>query len=155
MVTVFLRLFHRYSITSGNTNTSFTIDSNGTLSTATWLDYETTPSFALTIQARDSSSPSASQKSVVMEISIDVTSVNEHAPAFSSAEYSTNIAEDIAVGTSILRLTAVDQDDGLQGTTMIEHVMFIMFYMIFNAINDYSLSFGEIFQKKKKIKAPC
>ena len=86
------------------------------MATATWLDYETTPSFALTIQARDSSSPSSSQKSVVMEISIDITSVNEHAPVFSSAENSVNIAEDVSVGTSILRVSAVDQDDGLQGT---------------------------------------
>lgn len=104
------------SITSGNSNTSFSIDSNGTLSTTTWLDYETTPSFALSVQARDSSSPSSSQKSVVMEISIDITPVNEHAPVFSSVEYSANIAEDVSVGTSILRVSAVDQDDGLQGT---------------------------------------
>ena len=115
-VYIFSFLFHHCSITSGNTNTSFTIDSNGTLSTATWLDYETTPSFALTVQARDSSSPSSSQKSVVMEISIDVTPVNEHAPVFTSAAYSIDVAEDVAVGTSLLRVTAVDQDDGLQGT---------------------------------------
>lgn len=51
-----------------------------------------------------------------MEISIDITPVNEHAPVFSSAEYSANIAEDVSVGTSILRVSAVDQDDGLQGT---------------------------------------
>lgn len=106
---------HFYSITSGNTNTSFTIDSNRTLSTAALLDYETTPSFALTVLARDSSSPTPSQKSVAMEISIDVTAVNEHEPVFSSAQYSTSLAEDTAVGTSILRVTAIDQDDGLQG----------------------------------------
>lgn len=51
-----------------------------------------------------------------MEISIDITPVNEHAPVFTSAAYSTDVAEDVAVGTSILRLTAADQDDGLQGT---------------------------------------
>ena len=51
-----------------------------------------------------------------MEISIEITPVNEHAPVFTSAAYSTDVAEDVAVGTSILRLTAVDQDDGLQGT---------------------------------------
>ena len=104
-----------HSITSGNTNTSFTIDSNGTLSTAAWLDFETTPSFALSVLTRDSSSPTASQKSVVMEISIEVTAVNEHEPVFSSAQYSTSVAEDTAVGTSILRVTATDQDNGLQG----------------------------------------
>ena len=116
MTCPYLIVFLNDSITSGNSNTSFSIDSNGTLSTATWLDYETTPSFALTVQARDSSSPSSSQKSVVMEISIDITPVNEHEPVFSSAEYSANIAEDVSVGTSILRVSAVDQDDGLQGT---------------------------------------
>ena len=69
----------------------------------------------LTVRARDSSSPTSSQKSVVMEISIDVTAVNEHEPAFSAAQYSTSITEDTAVGTSILRVTATDQDGGLQG----------------------------------------
>ena len=108
---------HFHSITSGNTNTSFTIDSNGTLSTAAGLDFETTPSFALSVLARDSSSPSSSQKSVVMEISIGVIAVNEHKPVFSSAQYSTSVAEDTSVGTSILRVTATDQDDGLQGKT--------------------------------------
>lgn len=103
------------SITSGNSNTSFTIDSNGTLSTAALLDYETTPSFTLTVLARDSSSPSSSQNSVAMEISIGITAVNEYGPVFSSAQYSTSVAEDTAVGTSILRITAFDQDDGLQG----------------------------------------
>lgn len=110
-----IAIMNFHSITSGNTNTSFTIDSNGTLSTAAWLDYETTPSFALTVLARDSSSPMSSQKSVVMEISIEVTPVNEHEPVFSSAQYSTSVAEDTAVGTSILGVTAADQDGGLQG----------------------------------------
>ena len=124
-------MFHYHSITAGNTNTSFTIDSNGSLSTATWVDYETTPSFALTVLARDSSSPSSSQKSVVMAISIDVTAVNEHAPVFSSAEYSASVAEDVAVGTSILRLAAVDQDDGLQGIfikIMIENMIPVVLF---------------------------
>lgn len=57
----------------------------------------------------------SSQKSVVMEISIEVTPVNEHEPVFSAAQYSTSVAEDTAVGTSILRVTAADQDGGLQG----------------------------------------
>jgi len=110
-----MAIINFHSITSGNTNTSFTVDSNGTLSTAALLDYETTPSFALSVLARDSSSPTSSQKSVVMEISIEVTAVNEHEPVFSSAQYSTSVAEDTAVGTSILRVTATDQDGGLQG----------------------------------------
>jgi len=50
-----------------------------------------------------------------MDVSIDVTAVNEHEPVFSSAQYSTSVTEDISVGTSILRVTATDQDDGLQG----------------------------------------
>ena len=62
-----------------------------------------------------------------MEISIDVTPVNEHAPVFSSAEYSTSIAEDVSVGTSILRVTAVDQDDGLQGTAITASILQLIF----------------------------
>lgn len=104
-----------YSIISGNTNSSFTIDSNGTLFTAAWLDYETTPTFTLLVRARDSSSPSSSQKSTFMEISIDVTAVNEHEPLFAFAQYATSVTEDTAVGTSIIRVTATDQDYGLQG----------------------------------------
>lgn len=106
---------YRYSIISGNTNNSFTINSNGTLSTAAWLDYETMPAFTLSVRARDSSSPSSSQKATVMEISVDVTAVNEHKPLFDFAQYTTSITEKTAVGTSIIRSTARDQDYGPQG----------------------------------------
>ena len=76
-----------------------------------------------------------------MEISIDVTPVNEHAPVFSSAEYSTSIAEDVFVGTSILRVTAVDQDDGLQGTAITASILQLIFILTLIKIeSDLSLS---------------
>ena len=46
--------------------------------------------------------------------------MNEHEPVFSAAQYSTSITEDTGVGTSILRVTATDQDDGLQGEIVSE-----------------------------------
>ncbi|KAK3732012.1 hypothetical protein QZH41_016882, partial [Actinostola sp. cb2023] len=104
-----------YSITSGNTNTDFTIDANGTINTLRVLDYETTSYYTLTIKSRDSSSPSNTQKHVTVEVSIAVTSVNEHTPVFTSSSYAHSIQEDTAIGTSLLRVTATDDDKGPQG----------------------------------------
>ncbi|XP_020900312.2 cadherin EGF LAG seven-pass G-type receptor 1-like, partial [Exaiptasia diaphana] len=100
---------------SGNTNTDFTIDSNGTVITARALDYETTPSYTLTVKSRDSSSPSNLQRHVNLEISIAVTPVNEHPPVFTSSSYTHNIQEDTVIGTSLIRVTATDDDNGPQG----------------------------------------
>lgn len=104
-----------FSILSGNTNTDLSVDANGTIHTERALDYETTPSYVITVKSRDSSSPSSTQKSVTVEVTIDVTPVNEHAPVFTSLSYAYSVQEDTAIGTSLLRVTATDADDGPQG----------------------------------------
>ncbi|NWK54946.1 cadherin domain-containing protein [Verrucomicrobiaceae bacterium N1E253] len=42
-----------YAISSGNTGNAFTIDSSGNITTATVLDFETTPSYVLTVTVTD------------------------------------------------------------------------------------------------------
>jgi hypothetical protein len=50
-----------------------------------------------------------------VKVSIDVTAVNEHAPVFTSSNYAYSVQEDTAIGTSLLRVTATDVDNGPQG----------------------------------------
>ncbi|KJV06157.1 cadherin domain-containing protein [Methylocucumis oryzae] len=100
---------HSFSITGGNTNGAFTIDTNnGSISVAnnTALNFETTPIFTLTVQATDNGSPNLSNTAT---ITIHLTDVNE-APDITAATFS--IAENSNTGTSIGTVSAVDVDTG-------------------------------------------
>ena len=70
------------------------------------LDYETTPSYTLTVQAADGGSLSDTTT-----VSITVTDVNE-APSFGSTTYTYTLAEDAAIGTAVGIVSATDPDEG-------------------------------------------
>ena len=82
-----------YSITAGNTDDAFSIDSNGLLTTAGAIDYEEVPSYTLTVQAWDAASNSSSA-SVIISV-IDVI-ISNH--MFSIAE---NVSNGFEVGQVI------------------------------------------------------
>lgn len=63
-----------YSIVSGNPEGTFAIDSQGILRLSTNLNYETRPSYALTIQISDNGVPA---KSETASVTVAVTNVNE------------------------------------------------------------------------------
>ena len=65
-----------FSITAGDDDGNFSIDSSGALSLAKTLDYETTSSYTLTVEAADPGGLSDTAT-----VAITVTNVNE-APAF-------------------------------------------------------------------------
>lgn len=71
-----------YSIASGNTGNAFSIDNSGmiTVSNASALDFETNPSFNLTVDATDSGTPSNTTSE---NLTINLTDVNE-APVLSA-----------------------------------------------------------------------
>lgn len=70
----------RYQITGGNTNNAFSIDStSGNITVAGGLDFETTPTYSLTIRANVQGSP-ASDSTIQR---INITDVNEQ-PFFST-----------------------------------------------------------------------
>jgi VCBS repeat-containing protein len=101
---------HTFSITGGNTNTAFAINAGTgqlTVATSGALDFETTPSFSLTVQVTDNGAPPQSGSAT---ITVTVTNVNE-APVVSPAAFSLpeNSANGTLVGTPV---TYTDPDAG-------------------------------------------
>ncbi|XP_019645840.1 PREDICTED: protocadherin Fat 4-like [Branchiostoma belcheri] len=101
-----------YGITGGNTNTDFSINQLGVITTARALDYETTTSYSLTVTVTDQGSTPLSSTA---QVGITITPYNEFDPAFSQASYSIAIDEDTAIGVSIGKVTATDADFGSDG----------------------------------------
>jgi hypothetical protein len=93
-----------YQITAGDTDLAFEVDSNGDLIVYGYLDFETTASYQLTVEASDGFS------SAYATVNITVNDVPE-APVFDPATYSVSVAED-AYG-AILQLLATDPQDDL------------------------------------------
>lgn len=112
-----------YELTEGNSDGAFRIDSaSGLLSTATSLDYESTPSYNLTMVARDGvPNPLASGTATIL---IAVTDENDNAPTFSQSEFTATIVENDLPMTFIANITAEDLDSGS------------------NSVIDYSVTMG-------------
>ena len=101
---------HTFAITGGNTGSAFAIDSTGaiTVNSSAALDFETTPSFSLTVEATDDGSPPLSASTTV---TINVTDVNENqAPVPSGGPFS--LPENSLNGTSVGTVAANDPDAG-------------------------------------------
>jgi VCBS repeat-containing protein len=95
-----------FAITAGNGSGAgaFAIDSSGeiTVNDSTQLDYETTPSFSLTVEATDSDSATGSNT-----ITIDLINVNEP-PTVTAATFS--VDENSGNGTVVGTVVATDVD---------------------------------------------
>lgn len=89
-----------YSI-SGSSD--FNITSTGMITTAKTLDFETTTSYSLTVSFSDSVA------TVTKAVSISVVNKND-APSLSSSPYAASVTEDVAVGTTVYNVSAVDAD---------------------------------------------
>ena len=97
-----------YSITSGDTRDTFTIDSStGLLSLAGSLDYLSQSLFLLIVSAEDGGTPTRNS-SVTVNISIE--DVNNHAPLFPTSHYTVSIVENATVGSLVVNITATDFD---------------------------------------------
>ncbi len=98
-----------FSITNGNTGGAFGIDSaTGAITVAAQsaLNFETTPTFTLTVQATDNASPALSGSAT---ITVNLTDVNE-APVVTPATFS--IAENSAANASVGTVAATDSESG-------------------------------------------
>ncbi|XP_048032620.1 protocadherin Fat 1 isoform X2 [Megalobrama amblycephala] len=82
----------------------------GFLYTAEKLDHETMCRHILTIMVRDQGVP---VKSNVVRVIINVEDSNDNAPWFTSSQYTTHVFETAAIGSSVLQVTALDKDKGL------------------------------------------
>ena len=78
--------------------------SSGVVSLVDALDYETVSGYTLTVRASDASGGVATTS-----LYIDVVNQNDD-PAFLGTPYSTSVSEDAALGSTVLVLTASDQD---------------------------------------------
>ncbi|XP_043982203.1 protocadherin alpha-3-like isoform X25 [Gambusia affinis] len=74
------------------------------------LDREQQPTIKLTVTAVDGGNP---PKSGTANIVVTVIDSNDNSPVFSSSLYKTRVSENVSVGSTVIVLTAVDVDDGI------------------------------------------
>ncbi|XP_055586421.1 cadherin-23 [Uranotaenia lowii] len=105
-----------YEIIEGQFKDNFTIDSKtGKLEIKSFIDFELLTSgvtfnirkIYLTVMASDNGKPRLSSEATVI---VHVQDVNDHAPQFFKSEYSRTVPENLASGTSVLEVKAVDND---------------------------------------------
>nr|XP_022919754.1 fat-like cadherin-related tumor suppressor homolog isoform X3 [Onthophagus taurus] len=102
-----------YKILSGSEDSpTFAVDSQGHLSLARPLNFESQVSHVIGILAETDSSPPLT---ALVEITLQVLDENDNAPHFESSPYVINLAENTEEGTSILKVTAHDEDQGSNG----------------------------------------
>lgn len=102
-----------YSITGGNSYTTFAIDPNsGDIKSIGSIDYENTTSYMLTVTASDLGTPFLTNTTAVQ---INVNDLNDVIPKCDPVLSSVNIAEDAPVNTTIANVSCPDKDSGLNG----------------------------------------
>jgi len=100
---------HTFAITAGNTGGAFAIDPTTgaiTVANSAALDFETTPSFSLTVQVTDGGSPVLSGTATV---TINLTDISEP-PVVNPATFT--VAENSPNGTAVGTVTFTDGDAG-------------------------------------------
>ena len=100
-----------YSITNGNTGDVFTIDSmTGLVSVNNDIDRETTDSYTLVVSAIDGGG-----RSTDATVTITITDINDNVPVFDPSSYSINVHENTSVNSTLVTVTATDDDIGVNG----------------------------------------
>ncbi|XP_066515899.1 protocadherin Fat 1a isoform X2 [Hoplias malabaricus] len=90
----------------GNSDNRFDVDkASGTLVVAQLLNAEQKSNYNLTLEATDGT------RTTTTQVLIKVIDTNNHRPQFSEARYVVTVAEDVAVETEVLRLSATDRDE--------------------------------------------
>ncbi|XP_043944319.1 cadherin EGF LAG seven-pass G-type receptor 1 [Protopterus annectens] len=98
-----------YQISSGNTRNRFSITSqsgSGLITLALPLDYKQERQYVLTVTASDGTRMDTAQ------VFINVTDANTHRPVFQSSHYPVSISEDKPIGTTVVIISATDEDTG-------------------------------------------
>ncbi|XP_054647395.1 protocadherin Fat 4 isoform X2 [Dunckerocampus dactyliophorus] len=73
------------------------------------LDREVAPFYQLLIEVEDKGDP---KKFGYLQVNVTIQDINDNPPVFEHEQYQASVFEDAAVGSSILQITASDQDDG-------------------------------------------
>uniref|UniRef100_A0A9J8CKV5 Cadherin EGF LAG seven-pass G-type receptor 1 n=1 Tax=Cyprinus carpio carpio TaxID=630221 RepID=A0A9J8CKV5_CYPCA len=98
-----------YQISSGNTRNRFAINSQsggGLITLALPLDYKQERQYVLTVTASDGTRFDTAQ------VFINVTDANTHRPVFQSASYHQTFSEDRPIGSTVVVISATDEDTG-------------------------------------------
>uniref|UniRef100_A0A8C9TVM6 Cadherin EGF LAG seven-pass G-type receptor 3 n=1 Tax=Scleropages formosus TaxID=113540 RepID=A0A8C9TVM6_SCLFO len=98
-----------YQITGGNTRNRFaisTVGGAGLLSLALPLDYKQERRYILTVTASDRTLYDTCQ------VHVNITDANTHRPVFQSAHYSVSVNEDRPPGSTVVVISATDEDMG-------------------------------------------
>ncbi|XP_034242049.1 cadherin-related tumor suppressor [Thrips palmi] len=103
-----------YAITAGDGADEFSMSPNGTILTRRALDREAKSSYNLVVTATDSAQPPSPRLSSTVQVSITVRDVNDNAPEFITPS-ETSVGENVAPGTVLLAVKAVDKDEGRNG----------------------------------------
>uniref|UniRef100_A0A8C9FGK3 FAT atypical cadherin 3 n=1 Tax=Pavo cristatus TaxID=9049 RepID=A0A8C9FGK3_PAVCR len=99
-----------YQIVESTAKKYFTVDSStGAIRTIANLDHETIAHFHFHVHVRDSGNPQLTAESPV-EVTIEVTDVNDNPPVFSQAVFETVLLLPTYVGVEVLKLKATDPD---------------------------------------------
>ncbi|KAJ8262336.1 hypothetical protein GJAV_G00165290 [Gymnothorax javanicus] len=108
-----------YSLVEGNTlesnrNEVFVIDRDtGRLKLEKELDYETTKCYQLILMAQ--MTYKGEDIIAVVDITVQITDVNDNSPQFESNPYESFVAENLLEGTLVIPVKATDLDDGSNG----------------------------------------
>lgn len=134
-----------YSIVSGNEKQWFTIDQrSGLLTTRSLLDREQQGSVRLKISARDGG---PYPKYTHAQIKITILDENDEHPKFSSEMIEVSMLEDVPPGSEVTTVSAVDHDQGTNGT--ITYVLSPQTELAFPNQFQIDPSFGKIITKAK------
>jgi len=76
------------------------------------LDRETDKVYAATVTAVDAGTP---RRTGVLNVVVRVADANDNVPTFESERYEATIREDLAVGSTVVQVRAVDADTGANG----------------------------------------
>ena len=96
-----------FFITSGDSEGRFVVDAD-TLMLIRQLDYETTPSYNLTVQVTDGLQTSCTQ--CVAIVMVTVIDVDDEPPVFSAPSYAGEVVEGADIGNTVVSVSASDVD---------------------------------------------
>ncbi|GCB61025.1 hypothetical protein scyTo_0004039 [Scyliorhinus torazame] len=106
----------KYSLITTGEN-AFRIDRQaGAIRTNKQLDFESKNFYNLTAHVIDSGKPHSLSSTCYVEIEVIDVNENLHRPHFSSFVIKSSVSEGVPVGTSVITLTAQDEDNGNDGT---------------------------------------
>ena len=112
----------RYAVVGGNNDPQFTIgSSNGVLRISQSLDRETTSAYMLTVRYVDELT------TIDASVNVIVTDENDNSPSFDASLYNISISETLPAHEFVVEVSAVDPDDGENGT---------IFYSLDSSVQD-------------------